>query len=130
MIRKTPHNNKITYYLFAILFINIVVFIFSLVLVINKSKVKSENQTYDFLIASVTTIYYADPTQFTFDENNTAILKMDVLTKGIDVNGNHYYYSAYLYTDDFDQCAGYFIVTKDDKNIDVDTSHVCDMIDY
>lgn len=90
---------------------------------------QKEKPNYNYLIDDVTTLYNEGKISLAFDENNTAILKMDVLYSPTNEDEN-YPYIYPIYNEDFDQCAGYIIVKKSDDMLDVDISHMCDMIDY
>jgi hypothetical protein len=68
------------------------------------------------------------PELLNFDENNKSILKMDTLYSVLPGEVN--ILLDPIYNDDFDQCAGYIVISKNSDNYDIDTSHFCDMIDY
>jgi competence protein ComGC len=69
------------------------------------------------------------PELLEFDDNNKAIIKMDTLYIILPDEVNPLLDP--IYNDEFDQCAGYIIINKNSKgNYDIDTSHICDMIDY
>lgn len=127
MIRTTPKLNNKTPMLITILLITIVISISSIsIILINKNK-ESFNYSYTEMVKRA---YKIDPSILEFDNNNKAILKVDTLIKGVKNKNSSFNYDGILFTKDFDQCVGYFIVTKIDKAIDVDLSHICDMIDY
>lgn len=73
--------------------------------------------------------YNLDPSILSFDENNISILKMDVLYTPI--GDMDYPLIDPLYNKNYEQCAGYLIITKsNDNKLNIDTSHMCEMIDY
>ena len=127
MIRRTPKLNNKTPILITILFITIVISISSIVIVINNKKKEKFNYTFTEMVK---TAYQIDPSILEFDENNKALLKVDTLIKGVKNKSSSITHDGELFTKDFDQCVGYFIVTKTGKSIDVDLSHICDTIDY
>lgn len=57
-------------------------------------------------------------------ENNDYILKMDYMYDKCGVD------STSLYTKELDQCVGYIKLNDFNYNINIDYSHVCEMIDY
>jgi hypothetical protein len=74
-------------------------------------------------------IFISHPELLEFDEDNKALIKMDTLYSVLPDDTN--IILDPIYNDEFDQCAGYIIVNKDNMgNYDIDTSHCCDMIDY
>ncbi len=77
--------------------------------------------------------YEENPNLFIFDENNEAKIKVEDLLEKQDSNGNITGYipiTAIKFTKNQDQCLGYIIVKKIDNNLQIDTSHICEMIDY
>lgn len=71
-----------------------------------------------------------------FDQNNISILKVDDLMRNNDCDKENCNMeiipqTAIEFTDNQDQCVGYIIIEKlDNDDLKIDTSHVCDMIDY
>jgi dolichyl-phosphate-mannose--protein O-mannosyl transferase len=89
---------------------------------------ESQKEDYSFLRDFVYDVYQNEPSLFKFN-NNKAILKMDELYTEREENPNGTL--SPIYNKDFDQCAGYIIINKNDDNtINIDVSHVCEMIDY
>lgn len=76
--------------------------------------------------------YKIDPSILNFDDNNTAILKMDTLLLGVSNGKDSLQLASSSYTEDFDECVGYIIVKRDENSTKfiIDESHICDMIDY
>ena len=77
--------------------------------------------------------YEENPSLFIFDENNEFKIKVEELLQKQDSNGNITGYipiTAIRFTKKQDQCLGYIIVKKIDDDLQIDTSHICDMIDY
>lgn len=97
--------------------------------IINDYNESIEPPSYEALKLSITNLYEEKPSLFMFDEDNTAILKMDVLYSRI-LEDNDNSYIDPIYNEDFDQCAGYIIIKKNDNNLDIDLTHMCDMLDY
>ena len=71
-------------------------------------------------------IYDRYPGLFNFSEDNECIITVEELLKGQDE-----YDFDLMHDSEGNQCIGYYIINKDlDNNIDIDSSHICDMIDY
>ena len=83
----------------------------------------SNLSTYDYVVKR---IYARHPDLFTFTDDGQSIITVSELFKG----QNEYYFDI-MHDKDGNDCVGYYIINRDlDKNIKVDSSHVCDMIDY
>ena len=74
--------------------------------------------------------YRIDPSLFNFDEDGIAIIKIDDLLKPITNGKDTIYFGVVPLTKEQDQCVGYIIVKKKKDDLDIDTSHMCDIIDY
>lgn len=71
-------------------------------------------------------IYKKYPNLFSFSEDGECIISMRELIIGQDE-----YDADIIHDSDGNDCMGYYIITRDmDNNILIDSSHVCDMIDY
>ena len=85
---------------------------------------------YSYFDNTIREAYKINPSLFKFDENNIAIVKMDDLIRPI-TNGKDTMDLAIVpLTKEQDQCVGYFIVKKIENDLQIDSSHMCDMIDY
>lgn len=109
-----------------IIFILIVIFLYNFI----PDDIESKNYVNDrsYIKEIVKKSYEKNSDFLNFNSTNVAILKMDVLYSTL-ADG----YNSLLdpiYNDDFDQCAGYIIIEKSDSELDIDISHICDMIDY
>lgn len=90
-------------------------------------KEKEENETIDYNYQSkcVKEVYKLHPESFVFDSNG--ICKMTV--EQIHTVSNDYGFE--IEHDKYgNMCVGYFIIKKSNDNIKVDSSHICDMINY
>lgn len=80
----------------------------------------------DFIIKA----YEINADLFKFNGDNIAIVKMDDLIKPI-TNGKDTISLGVVPVDrNLNQCVGYVVVKKVDGDLLIDTSHICDMIDY
>lgn len=124
--------------IFYDIFVAIIVVLFNIILFkfINDY---SENKRleYDFTSyeTSIKQAYFDGKLKINFDKNNIGILKMDdliestncvdsVCTEPIITQMN------IRFSKELDQCVGYIILEKLNNDLKVDTSHICDMIDY
>ena len=87
-----------------------------------------ENNNSDLSINDyyIESIYEKNPNVFNFGEDGECIITVSELLK---------YESEYemdiLHDKYGNDCIGYYIIHKDlDNNIDIDSSHICEMIDY
>ncbi len=78
---------------------------------------------YSYMDSCVKDLYFNNIDLFV-KENNTYILKMDYMYDKCGVG------STSLYTKDMDQCVGYIELNDFNNNINIDYSHICEMIDY
>ena len=83
----------------------------------------SDLSAYDY---SVRWIYNNYPDLFNFSEDGECIITISELLKGQDE------YDFDIMHDEYgNDCVGYYIVNKVDNNrIKIDSSHICEMIDY
>lgn len=131
MIRNIKlHIKKYFFYdvLALIIFICINILMFNLISDLYENK-KSE---YDYSIydETIKQIYEIDPSLFKFDENNIATIKMDDFLEPITNGKDTLSFGLVPLTKDQDQCVGYFIIKKVNGELEIDSSHICDMIDY
>lgn len=131
MIRNIKfHIKKYFFYdvLALIIFICINILMFNLINDLYENK-KSE---YDYSIydETIRQIYEIDPSLFKFDENNIATIKMDYFLEPITNGKDTLSFGLVPLTKDQDQCVGYFIIKKVNGELEIDSSHICDMIDY
>ncbi len=125
---KNNINKFLSYYIIGImLFLLICVVSIKLINDYNSYKISENDFTiYDSYIKDA---YNINPNLFKFDENNIAIVKMDELltvTNGIDT----IYFGVIPIDRNQNQCVGYFVIRKVMDEIEIDSSHLCDMIDY
>lgn len=128
---KLHFQKYILYYVIALIpLILICTLIKNLIVdyMMNKS-LENDYSSYEYLVNQA---YEEYPSLFEFDDSNTAIIKMDDLILGIKTdNESHQWASGLLFTEEQDQCVGYIIVKRlSYEKLDIDTSHICDMIDY
>lgn len=72
----------------------------------------------------VNTTYERNPELYQFNNDNIFITKIENLRT------KHFHFPL-MFTEDLDECAGILIIKKDNDNkLYVDSSHVCEMIDY
>ena len=82
---------------------------------------------------SVKEAYKDNPSLFKFNSDGISKIKVEDLLEIQDSDGNITGYipiTAIKFTKKQDQCVGYIIVKKIDDDLQIDTSHICDMIDY
>ena len=71
-------------------------------------------------------IYEKYPELFSFTEDGECIISVSELLKG----QNEFDFDI-MHDKEGNDCIGYYIINKDlNNNIDIDSSHICDMIDY
>ena len=71
-------------------------------------------------------IYKEYPNIFNFSEDGECIITISELLKGQDE-----YNIEIMHDKEGNDCVGYYIINKDlDNQLDIDSSHICDMIDY
>lgn len=131
MIRNIKlHIKKYFFYdvLALIIFICINILMFNLISDLYENK-KSE---YDYSIydETIKQIYEIDQSLFKFDENNIATIKIDDFLEPITNGKDTLSFGLVPLTKDQDQCVGYFIIKKVNGELEIDSSHICDMIDY
>ena len=124
------HIKKYFFYdvLALIIYICINILMFNLISDLYENK-KSE---YDYSIydETIKQIYEIDPSLFKFDEHNIATIKMDDFLEPITNGKDTLSFGLVPLTKDQDQCVGYFIIKKVNGELEIDSSHICDMIDY
>ncbi len=79
---------------------------------------------------TVKELYKKRPDKFKFNNKGTFVIKVEDL---LEKEGNtlpSIPQTAIKFTSEQDECVGYIIVRKKNNDINVDTSHVCDMIDF
>lgn len=131
MIKKIKlHIQKFIFYDLLAIFIFIVFNIFFINLIIDVQENQKSKYDYSNYDDTIRKIYTIDPSLFQFNEDGVAIVKMDDLLKPITNGKDTMYFGIVPLTDEQDQCVGYFIVTKKEDELQIDSSHLCDMVDY
>ena len=137
MIKKLKlHIKKYIFYdiFVVILFILVNIFLIKFIHDYQESK----NTKYDFTSykTSIKEAYDNGKLIINFDNNDIGIIKVDdLITANNCVDGicdmpiiNQ---MSIKFTKDLDQCVGYIVIEKLKNNeLSIDTSHICDMIDY
>ncbi len=90
---------------------------------------EKKEEDYSSLKEDVVVAYKIDPNILVFDAEGIAILQMDILYAGVS-NKKESFIIPPKYDANFDQCVGYLIIKKIGSDLDIDTSHMCEMIDY
>lgn len=93
---------------------------------------ENKKSEYDYSIydETIKQIYEIDPSLFKFDEHNIATIKMDDFLEPITNGKDTLSFGLVPLTKDQDQCVGYFIIKKVNGELEIDSSPICDMIDY
>lgn len=131
MIQKIKfHIKKYIFYdlmgLFTIILITMFIVRFINDYNMNRRNEKDYSIYNDFIIKA----YEINADLFKFNGDNIAIVKMDDLIKPI-TNGKDTISLGVVPVDrNLNQCVGYVVVKKVDGDLLIDTSHICDMIDY
>lgn len=118
------------YYILSIILLIIIIL---LIVFAIKSDIDNKKNMYDFTYYEeiIKDIYNNNPTFFKFDSTNKAIVKIDDLINQYNSNNVNYISSTTIkLTKEQDQCMGYIIVSKINNKLDINTSHICDMIDF
>lgn len=76
-------------------------------------------------------MYEVSPDLFEFNEENIAIIYLRTFTDGYTNKNGETIYVSVKFDKNLNECDGYYIVYKrDENNIDVDSTHLCDMLNY
>lgn len=137
MIQKIKlHIQKYIFYdIFAvILFILFNIILFKFIHDYKENKdLKNDFTSYEI---SIKEAYNNGKLTINFDDNNIGIIKVDDLITSTNCNNDIcdnpiINQMSIRFNKDLDQCVGYIIVEKLTNNeLSIDTSHICDMIDY
>lgn len=117
------------YFLYDILALIIFIVINILMFKLVNDLYENEKSEYDYSDV-IEKIYEIDPSLFKFDANDIAIVKMDDFLEPITNGKDTMFFGLVPLTKEQDQCVGYFIIKKVNDDLMVDSSHICDMIDY
>lgn len=117
------------YFLYDILAIIIFIVINILMFKLVNDLYETKKSEYDYSDI-IEKIYEIDPSLFKFNSNDIAIVKMDDFLEPITNGKDTIYFADVPLTKNQDQCVGYFIIKKVNDELMVDSSHICDMIDY
>ncbi len=82
-----------------------------------------EKICYDCFDENIREIYKNNKDLFEFDENDTAILGIETVLNSSTISLGDLEHDKYG-----NFCVGYFIITKNENDIDIDSSHMCDLI--
>ncbi len=93
--------------------------------ILYKEKIEYETVNYDSQTSWVKEVYNAHPSIFVFDSNGICKITVEQIHTMQNDIGNYIEHDKYG-----NMCIGYFIVKKNENNIEVDSSHICDMINY
>lgn len=129
---KLHLHKYVFYYLLLIIITLIVTYILSCLTRDTLDNYK-HNNNYSNYEEYIYKAYKDNPSLFIFDKNNESKIKVEDLLQKQDSDGNITGYipiTAINFTKEQDQCLGYIIVKKVDDDLQIDTSHICDMIDY
>ncbi len=129
---KLHLHKYVFYYLLLIIITLIVTYILSCLTRDTLDNYKN-NTNYSNYEEYIYKAYKDNPSLFIFDKNNESKIKVEDLLQKQDSDGNITGYipiTAINFTKEQDQCLGYIIVKNVDDDLQIDTSHICDMIDY
>ena len=116
-------NKKFFYALITVVTILVIVLI--KIYFYNLDKKWYKKIDYNSYVLIVNDIHNKNPNLFKFDENNDAIMTVEELvTKQDEIEFD------IAHDKDGNMFIGYFIVSKVGEGIDIDASHMCDMINY
>lgn len=92
--------------------------------ILYKYKINYENIDYNYQSKCVKEVYDLHPEAFTFNSNECKIT-VEQIQLISDDSGFEIEHDKYG-----NMCVGYYIVKKVENDIEVDSSHICDMINY
>ena len=93
--------------------------------ILYKEKIEYETIDYESQSNWVKEVYNLHPNIFEFDSNDVCKITMEQMHTFQNDIGMYFEHDKYG-----NMCVGYFIVKKNGESIDVDSSHICDMINY
>ncbi len=93
--------------------------------ILYKEKQEYETINYDYQSKCVEEVYELHQSAFNFDSNNICKITVEQIHTISNDFGFEIEHDKYG-----NMCVGYFIVKKNENNIEVDSSHICDMINY
>ncbi len=117
-------NKKVVYLLLSFIAFIIIVICFYLY-ILHREKEMYETVNYEFQSNWVKKVYDAYPNLFEFDSNGVCKITVEKMHTMQSEIGNYIEHDKYG-----NMCVGYFIISKSGENIEVDSSHICDMINY
>lgn len=117
-------NRKVIKILIFFLIVFVIIFGFYKY-ILYKDKLRYETVDYDFQSKSVEEVYKLHPSAFNFDPSGVCKITVEKIHTISDDCGFEIEHDK-----DGNMCVGYFIVKKNGDNIEVDSSHICDMINY
>ena len=93
--------------------------------ILHKDRIRYETIDYDYQSKCVKEVYKLHPGAFMFDENNECKITVEEVQTISDDYGFEIEHDK-----DGNMCVGYYIVKRSGDTIEVDSSHICDMINY
>lgn len=113
-------------FIFIIFLLVVFVIIFLLYkYILYKDKINYENIDYNYQSRCVKEVYNLHPSAFEFNEVNECKITVEQVHLIDDDYGFEIEHDK-----DGNMCVGYYIVKKNENDIEVDSSHICDMINY
>ncbi len=117
--------NKNAVILMSFFLLIIVVIIGFYKFILYKEKLDYETINYDYQSKCVKEVYKIHPSAFSFDSENICKITVEQI---------HTISDDYSFEIEHDKngnmCLGYFVIRKVDNDIEIDSSHICDMINY
>lgn len=122
------HFQRYMFHYFIVFLILIGIMIVGIYLVKDIHENKKANSDFYYYEERIREVYKVNPSFFKFNPDGVAIVKVDEL---IEESTDSIGIGIIPVDKDQNQCVGYILVKKiNNSEIDIDTSHFCDMIDY
>ncbi len=93
--------------------------------ILYKDRIEYETINYEFQSDWVKEVYDVHPNIFKFDSNGICKMTVEQMHTLQNDVGNYIEHDKYG-----NMCVGYYVVNKSGDTIEVDSSHICDMINY
>lgn len=117
------NKKSIMLIIFFIIIFVIIIGIYNYILYLEKLDYETIN--YEHQSNWVKEVYEDNPNIFEFDISDECKITVEQMHTIQHKIGNYIEHDKYG-----NMCVGYFIIKKKDKGIEVDSSHICDMINY